>query len=215
MKKYSLLIVIALTAILIAGCANVNVTSFKDPNYQGKNFKNICVYADVDNLYVRKYLEDQIVDQFNMHGISATPGYLFFPPTQKWEDDAIEKVLLEKKFDGYLLISQKDRNVSPVVNPGSVQTDVVHSSYTDKKTGKEVKEKSTVTSVSPTTVSYNMFSDFRISLIDPTNRQTAWIADGTGYISSGNIFSGDKAIMRRLALKLFHELEASKLVNEK
>jgi hypothetical protein len=215
MKKYSILLVMAVIAVIFAGCAQVNVTSFKDPNYQNKKFINICVYADVDDLYVRKYLEDQVVDQFEMHGISAIQGYLFFPPTQKWEDGAIEKVLLEKKFDGYLLIAQKDRNVSPIVNPGSVQTDVVHSSYTDKKTGKEVKEKSTVTSVSPTTVSYNMFSDFRISLIDPTNRQTAWIADGTGFISSGNIFSGDKAIMRRLALKLFQELEKNKLVDEK
>lgn len=215
MKKYSIILLFTLTAIIFAACAHVNVTSFKDPNYQGKNFKNVCVYADVDNLYVRKYLEDKIVDQFIMHGINATAGYLFFPPTQKWDDDAIEKVLLEKKFDGYLLISQKDRNVSPIVNPGSVQTDVIHSSYTDKNTGKEVKEKSTVTSVNPTTVSYNMFSDYRIALIDPTNRQKAWIADGTGYISSGNIFSGDKAIMRRLAWMLFHELQESKLVNEK
>lgn len=215
MKKYSIILLLALTAVIFAGCAHVKVTSFKDPEYQNKQFKNICVYADVDDLYVRKYLEERLVEELNDDGVSASPAYLFFPPTRKWEDDAIEKVLLDKKFDGYLLISMKSKDIAPVVNPGSVSTDVVHTSHKDERTGKEVKEKTTVTSVSPPTVSYNMFSDFRISLIDPTNRNKAWIADGTGFISSGNVFSGDRAILNRLASKIVNDLEKNGLINEK
>lgn len=215
MKKYSIILVLAVIAVIFAGCANVSVTSFKDPEYSNKKFKNVCVYADIDNLTIRKYLEDRIVEEFNDNGIDATQGYLFFPPTRKWDDEAIENVILEKKFDGYLLISLQNKDVATVVNPGSIQTDVINTSHKDERTGKEVKEKSTVTHVNPSTVSYNMFSNFRIELIDPTNRNKAWIADGSGYMSSANVFSADRAIMRRLAYKIVEDLEENGLINEK
>ncbi len=215
MKKYSTILLLVITAVIFAGCANVTVTSFKDPAYQDKKFKNICVFADIDNLTIRKYLENRVVEEFEDEGIAATQAYLFFPPTRQWNDDEIEKILNDKKFDGYLLISLKNKDVATVVNPGSIQTDVVHSSYTDKKTGKEIKEKTTVTSVNPSTTTFNMFSNFRIELIDPTNRNKAWIADGAGFMSSGNVFSADRAIMRRLAYKIIEDLEDNGLIDEK
>ena len=60
-----------------------------------------------------------------------------------------------------------------------------------------------------------LFTNFRIELIDPTNRNKAWIADGAGFISSGNPFSGNKAIIRRLAVKIVNDLEDNGLINEK
>jgi len=215
MKKYTIILALGLMAVIFAGCAQISITSFKDPEYANKKFTKICAYADIDDFTVRKYLEDRIVEELNDDGISATQAYLFFPPTREWNDESIEKVLLEKKFDGYLLFSLKGKDVSAVTNPGSVQTDVVTTSHKDKKTGKEVKEKSTVTSVSPPTTTFNTYSNFRIELVDPTNRQKAWIADGAGYISTGNPFSGNYAIIRKLASKIVDDLKHNGLIHAK
>lgn len=207
MKKITAFTLSIITAILLfSSCADVKLASFKDPEYYGKSFKSICVFVDINDYFARKYLENEIVETLRFNGIRSYQGYLFFPPTQKWNDDAIEKVLLEKSFDGYILISQNNRDVSSNITPGSLQTNVINTNRKDKNTGEEIKEQQTITSVKSPQVSYNMASSYRISLIDPTNRKTAWIADATGFINSDNINSADKAIMNRLAKLIVSDL---------
>jgi hypothetical protein len=187
-KKTFLPLAIALIAVILSGCATTETTSYRDPEFVGKQYDKICVFADIDDLKYRQMVEDEMVKDFRETGIYAVQGAMLFPPTRQWSDEDIHKVLVEKNLDGYLLIAWTDKHVDQVYKPGELVTETKKVKDKNKK-GKEVTNEKSVTYQTPGHTENTYYSAFETKLIDVKTSKTAWMAHSKS--ESGESFSED------------------------
>ncbi|MFP4527788.1 MAG: hypothetical protein ACLFQX_04495 [Candidatus Kapaibacterium sp.] len=187
-KRFFLAVLLPLIVVILAGCASTETTSFRDPEFIGKQYDKICVYADITDLKYRLLIENEMVKEFREAGVNAVRGYDLFPPTREWSDDDIHRALVDKSIEGYLLIAWTDRNVEQVYKPGDLVTETKKVKDKDKK-GKEVTKEKSVTYQTPGHTENKYYSAFETKLIDVKTSKVAWIA--TSQSESGESFSGD------------------------
>lgn len=174
-------------ALILTSCATTNTTSFTDPDFIGKRFYNICIYANVDDYQQKVELENEMTKVFSEKGVSVLQGSQLFPPTRKWTDEEIQKSLKDRNVDGYLLIQITNQFVKEEVGPATTTTSTKGEAKEQKGGKTTYKEVSTTTTSQA--VSKQFYSQFKTDLIDVKSNRVAWSA--TSLSNSGENFSQD------------------------
>ncbi|MCX6147338.1 MAG: hypothetical protein NTW25_08830 [Candidatus Kapabacteria bacterium] len=175
MKKYNTYLMLALLSIVLASCATTKTTSYSDPDFRGKKFNSICVYAEVEDLEMRKTLETKLADELKDNGIVTFIGIDLFPPTREWTDDQFQKTLKDIKVDGYLRVRLTNTDVRESIGNATTTTTTNGEKV---KANRDNKEKYKEVSTSTTTVNRTktFYSSFKTDLIEVASNKLAWTA---------------------------------------
>ena len=185
-KNYFLLLLFGIiAAVALNSCASTETTSFSDPDFRGKKYDNICVYAETSDLEWKDYIEKEMVNCLKDEGINAIQGSFLFPPTREWNDGQIEQTLRDKGLDGYILITIESQKVDEKYVPGEVVTEKKGETK-KKKDSSEVYVETTTTKVKEGRVEKEYHTVFNTKLVDVASSRIAWTA--TSKSNSGEIF---------------------------
>lgn len=191
MRVMMKLLAAASIALFLASCASTETRGISDPDFVGKQYQKIVIYATVPDLKSRQDLENLVVTEMMKRGITAYMGTNLFPPTREWSEDEMQKAMVDKGFDGFLKIDLVNQDVKETVdNATSTTTTTGEQSKTrDGKT----KYKETSTTTTNANVTKTFFSSFQTDLIDVKTNRKAWTA--TSNSQSGQGFSDDFSLI--------------------
>jgi hypothetical protein len=182
---------------LLIGCASsaTKSTAFSNPEFSGRRFNKVLVYVKVDDVDVRRQMEDGFVANLRAHGVDAFSGLAIWAVGE--DPNSKEARLAEKAIDSVLLVQVDDSGVSakrarstPTMPNTNVNTNPASSHYLTttgydpmnaysgtRSPGSDV---SIPTSRSP----YALFS---LRLVDVATKRSAWVdqakASGNGAAS--------------------------------
>lgn len=110
MKKTGIVFIVA--AFVIQGCMSTKFSaSWKDPQYNGKEYSQVLVWGLSDNVANRSTVEDEVTYFLNLKGVNAHSGADILPYDRKImpkDKKIIKKKLLEKGYDAVITIGLKD-----------------------------------------------------------------------------------------------------------
>jgi len=196
MKSRLLMMTFLLTgSLLMVSCGFViESVSYKDPEFFDTEYKKLCVSANVDDAFFIKRMEDEVSGVMSSAGIYTTQASNLLPPTRDWDDKKVQQALSDKGFDGYLIISVKDKYIVSNVIPGSKtiekkgSKEATESKPDESKGGKRVekgdslikktKETSkevTIIQETPARIENYDYAFLEAKLIDVRTAKTAWI----------------------------------------
>jgi|GEM_PF-2574032 len=81
------------------------VNSYSDPDFIGKEYNKVIVFADLSNNLENQFLEDEISKYLQEEMVLSGSYLRLFPPTRNWTEDKIAKQLKKMKYDGFIQIS--------------------------------------------------------------------------------------------------------------
>jgi hypothetical protein len=110
-------LLLALAAILLAGCAATTLKSNRNPAYAGGPFKKLAVFVLAKDDSVRRFAEDQMVQRLPA-GTVGVPGYTLFPKVTEGDKDAIRDRLVAAGFDGAMVTRLVSVDRSQMQVPG-------------------------------------------------------------------------------------------------
>ena|SRR5208283_5558437 len=129
--KCHLLLPAALLAVILSSCAHTKIVStWKDPLYQGHPQK-ILVNIMAMSPTVKIMLENQLVEQFEKHGVAALASYNFLPDDMVIHREAIKKLVQEKGIDTIFIAGPTNRKDLQTLRPGEMSYAVAVYSDTD------------------------------------------------------------------------------------
>lgn len=159
-------------SVMLQSCVSIDTTSYSDPDFIGKEYKNICVYSLEKDLNKRDMIEKVFVSNLKDGGYNAVKGSILFPPTREWSEADFQKRLKEYGYDGFLKIEIVDEKVDEYVNP-QLHTETSTRVIKDeegKKQGTITESNSYVTK----DVDVYMSNKFQADLIDANTNKIAW-----------------------------------------
>lgn len=187
MKKYTILSILAVLVFSLASCVSTKTTSYSDPDYNGKKFNSICVYADLDDFEMREKLEAKLVKELKDLGVNATKGTEILPPTRVWTEEELKERLISQNIDGFLKVKINKTvivdKMGRTTNTYSTDGDLALSKDKIKELAKSVNANRT------------FLSNFQSELIDLKNNKLAWSASSNSesaesFKSSSNVVIG-------------------------
>jgi len=194
-------ITIGIAALLaIFGCATTKIDSFKDPQANGKTYKNILVFGSFSDLGAKKSAEEAFSRVFLAQGVNAVPSITVFLPTRTYKEEEIAKILKEGGFDSVLSISLKKAYNDRVYVPGQSNTDCKTYSY-----GRTHCD----TSRSPGYYVTKPRIKCELKLMDVETDTTAWVASS---FTRGNSYADINVMSESLAREALDKLAKEGLV---
>ena len=110
MKKIGFLLLV--TAFLLQGCMSTKFSaSWKAPDFDGKKYDQLLVWALSDNVANRSTVEDELTHFLNLKGVNTHSGADILPYDRSIipeDNKVIKQKLIEKGYDAVLTIGLKD-----------------------------------------------------------------------------------------------------------
>jgi hypothetical protein len=181
-------------ALLCAGCASTQMTSFKDSSYESAVYKRLLVVVNVADLEKRFYFESKMSTVFNDTGVYAKEGYKLFPPTRTLNDSEKIDLLRQENIDGYISVDVGESGIAQIYIPpthahknGARSEAIASSGYTISKP----------------------WAEYYAKLIDASSGKTAWISSA---FTGGNAFATNNTVINSFCDKILSQLVADKLI---
>ena len=116
------LLIIALAAWLVAGCAPATslTNAWVDPSYKGPPFRNLLVLGISNNAAERRIFEDEFAAKLRGVGVQAVPGYTLLPQDGPVPKDVLEGVLRKMGADGAIVARVLNVDRRTAYSPGYV-----------------------------------------------------------------------------------------------
>lgn len=90
MRKNIINFIILITlSIFFYSCASTEIEGFQKPETNFYEYKNVCVYGNIENVKYRKTLENDISNQFNKQNITVVKSIDLFPPLKEYSSEEI------------------------------------------------------------------------------------------------------------------------------
>jgi hypothetical protein len=107
-------------AFVLSSCAHTTIiSSWKDPEYQGRP-KKVLVHGIAYNPDIKIVFENKLVDQFNKHGVAAVASHGLLPDSLALDKEAVKKLIIEKEIDTVFVAHPISRKELQTLRPGSV-----------------------------------------------------------------------------------------------
>ena len=110
MKKLGIILI--LTAFTFQGCMSTKfIATWKDPEYTGKEYKKLLVWALSDNVAARSTVEDEVTYFMNLKGVNAISGADILPydrTTIPKDQKVVKQKLLDAGYSAVLTIGLID-----------------------------------------------------------------------------------------------------------
>ncbi|MBI3903187.1 MAG: hypothetical protein HY306_09665 [Nitrosomonadales bacterium] len=169
-----------IAAILIAGCATMEVSSvWKDPAYLSHPVK-IMIVSMSKSPVNRRIFEDEFVHQLNAHGVEAVASYMALPDREKNDEALIAKKMAEQGADAVLITRLASKKTVQVYVPGTPY-------YLPHHYGKwrDYYEYGYDAMYTPGYVTENEYAVMETNLYDANNENLIWAASAeTGILGS-------------------------------
>lgn len=116
MKKYIALFI--LIALVLGACSVTQLTTWKDPAYQGEKFQKIAVIGLFKDLEARKIIENNLVARFQEEGIQSLASLDVLAPSKNdYTHQELEEIFSAQHVDGVLIMKiisvDKDQTYVP------------------------------------------------------------------------------------------------------
>jgi len=119
MNRFTRILSLLLTAMLVSACATTELTAvWKDPAYQTRPTR-IMVIGVAKNPLNRRLFEDEFVQQLKARGTDAIASYTVLPDAQQDDQPAIAKKVVELGADTVLITRMVSKKVVQVYVPGT------------------------------------------------------------------------------------------------
>lgn len=190
--RYNLLALLPLFSLAV-GCGVTGgttnyLTSFPDPAFIGTRYTSVAVHFDSPNLYYRKAVETQLVEELRERKNSAIESSMIIPPTRTWDSASIHGTLAAAGIEGYIHIVETDSWVEHTYIPEEQKTTIkregTEKKVPEKKRRGEGKQDSVTRTVETETVTTTTsggytrettWRTFRIELVDVATGRVAWL----------------------------------------
>jgi hypothetical protein len=202
MKKHFSLrlpVAIALFAgipLLFTGCASTSITSSTDPDYTGKSFHKIAVFADTADLELRAKVENTFVQNCGDVKVNAVSWLQIFPETRQHSDSSDDAALRANDVDAFLVFAFNGKGAQIHVDRP----------YYDKQ------------GYHPEVVHKNPWVKFDATLYDvaaPPSWRKAWIAASTSQLNGTSDLSDPFiTLINSLSQKVLDDLAAKGLIKK-
>jgi hypothetical protein len=113
-------IIFAIFLFILTSCATTRLNSvWRDDNYSGK-VKRVLVIGVIKRPAVKRFFEDEFVQQLKTRGTDAIEGFTVLPPDKEEDKDIIASKLKELGVDGVLIVRLVDKKTLETYIPGEV-----------------------------------------------------------------------------------------------
>ncbi|MEI6286883.1 MAG: hypothetical protein WCP79_10320 [Bacillota bacterium] len=107
MKKLAVVFLVLFAAIFLAGCDpyEVEIATFKDPEFSGKRYTNVLVCIDNKDMIIKKTFENEIKFNLQKYSVRSTTDSEMFPPTRTYSETERLQAMKQDGFDSYLILA--------------------------------------------------------------------------------------------------------------
>ncbi|HEX2983979.1 MAG TPA: hypothetical protein VHO28_10600 [Ignavibacteriales bacterium] len=195
MKRFNYVFVLLL--ISLAGCAtaSTSVTSYKDPDYEQKEFKKVLITVNTKDLEEKFAIETRLVKDLALAGVSAVEGNKLFPPTRSFTDEEKTASMLENEIDAFIVITPEEFGVKENYVPVSESKKYVDGEFVKTYEGGYKEDKP--------------WAEYETALFDVSNGKKVWMATSS---TQGNADAHKSDIINSFCYKMIHKLLSDKLL---
>ena len=119
-SNYYLFLPAVVLAFLFSSCAHTKfVSTWKDPEYHGYP-KKVLVHGMAISPTVRIMFENQLVEQFEKHGVVALASHNYLPDDLVVNREAMLKLVKEKGIDTLFIAGPTNRKDLETLRPGEM-----------------------------------------------------------------------------------------------
>jgi len=105
---------------IMTSCATTELKNvWRDDNYSGK-IKRVLVIGVIKRPALRRFFEQEFVQQLKARGTDAVAGFTVLPPNEEVDKNIIASKLKELNADGVLITSLVDKKTVETYIPGDV-----------------------------------------------------------------------------------------------
>jgi hypothetical protein len=197
------LFILFFALFLICGCADTNVTSFRDPDFKDTVYKKLLIVVPFSDLDLKKTAEESLKNAFQAKGIEVLIGIQTIPPTRDISYEELSKILNINVVDGVLVLAVsdywKDQAYVPETSTSRGSAYIIGNSIqynsTTNKSGGYYISKARI--------------KFECRLFDVKTGKVAWMATS---MTRGNAFANFAVLADSLAEKIVQYLINEKVV---
>jgi hypothetical protein len=99
------LLVAAVSAMVVAGCASTRIRSQVDPQVRGHAYRKVMVFVDFRDMDLRQDTERQFVAALASHGALAASSMDLLPPDREYSTEEETQILLDAGIDAVLVVT--------------------------------------------------------------------------------------------------------------
>jgi hypothetical protein len=132
-RKGIVVILMVVSVSLMTSCAASMklVSVWKDDTYRGEHFRKLLVIGTAEKPGVRRFFEDEFVDQFRARGIQAVASYTLIPIDKVTDKETIAEKIKGQEIEAVLITRLVNKRVIESYRPAGERFVVPHSSYSD------------------------------------------------------------------------------------
>jgi hypothetical protein len=198
LKKFYFLLV-SLLLFIVTSCATTKISSFTNPDIKISDYKKILVFANVQDVELRKNLENNLIEQFKLQNKDVVSSIEIISPLKEYSSEELSKIYSENGIDCFLIVSIINTTNESVYIPQQT-----HTNYSSQYVNGQLINIPYTTTSGGYSVSYPKAS-FEITLTDVKTGELAFKATAN---SSGDEFSDMKTISKSLAKEIVSEFIA-------
>jgi hypothetical protein len=210
---------LAVTGMALSACVTTSIQGYADRDIPARPIQHIAAYVAAPGVLASN-IQARISEEASKRGVIAEDALQILPPTRKYTDAEIRKLLNERGVDGVLLINVGDTGVI-----SQYAGTIFHGSYSGSSsaTGTITNfgnfsnvtldgSSSGVFRASATPVyRYSRRTDFSARLIEPASARNLWI--GKGQVNAGGaLFVGDGVSSSQSISAIFEDLQSKGLI---
>lgn len=126
-----ILMVVSMSLMVSCAASMKLVSVWKDDTYRGEHFRKLLVIGTAEKPGVRRFFEDEFVDQFRARGIQAVASYTLIPIDKVTDKETIAEKIKGQDIDAILITRLVDKKVVESYRPAGERFVVPHSYYND------------------------------------------------------------------------------------
>lgn len=198
MKK--LLLVLSII-FLLSGCAQTQLTSFTDPEFEGKTYSNVMILTYFTNIQLRNEVEKAFTNLFISNSCNCSASIDLIPPTREYNADNINKAVFDNHIDSILELNIIDANTNTEHYSTGSYTSGTASTYGN----------TTYYNAYSTPQSFNVTKTkitYQIKMYDAATGKVAWVASAT----VNGTDASTKELAKSLAKQVMEKLQQDGLI---
>jgi hypothetical protein len=190
------LLVAAVLAIVVAGCASTRIRSQVDPQARGHAYRKVMVFVDFRDMDLRQETERQFVAALASHDALAASSMDLLLPDREYSGEEEEKILVDAGIDAVLVVTPAGAGWIPQRSITLGRSPVMGNTASGSAR--------TRTYIEPS-------EQFEAALRDRQSNNIVWMAR---MLSSGKAFAGRGALARAMARSMAKKT-SDRLVRDK
>ncbi len=187
MNRSPVLLPSIVALLLCVSCVNTSLTSMKSPQFSGKKYTRVAVFALFADLALIQSAEKKACDAIERAGGKAIAGSSLALPGTAFSDAALATRLRDSQIDGILTIGiSGEGTTANYVPPAYHTTATTHG--TAYSSGGTIYGQATTNATTRTTGGYYVhkpWATFELVLFDFAAGEKAWIASGRSNGGAG------------------------------